>query len=161
MIPCLTTWASTEDTNGYSSHDMALPDIAKEIADHYKIETPLHNDEGNFPFTFNENLTLELFSIDKENVGILAKLGDPKELSQDPQNFLKNVLQWNFARQQEQQEILTWDPKQNQIILFLRIPIITLSTKSIIENIEQFLSTLDFWVTTINQDPSSSIFSPI
>jgi len=128
-----------------------LKDVINDIAKGLKIPPPEPNEDGEYVFVFDDLLEISLLSLKKNSLIISAAVS--YELSNTPEmeNLFKKILQLNFIRLKEYEEVLTWDPDSYAIVLFKEIPFSDLSEKPILDHLEKFLNSLEFWQGAIAQ----------
>lgn len=134
-----------------------LKDVINDIAKGLKIEVPQPDDDGEYTLVFDDNLEVYLFSLKQNSLILTSVISEELPNTTETENFLKKILQINFIRLKDHEEVLTWDPDFSLIILSKEIPFSNLSEKPILEHLEKFLNSLEFWQSTISQGANSPI----
>lgn len=134
-----------------------LKDVINDIAKGLKIKAPEPDENGEYTFVFDDKLEVSIFSLKKNSLTLKAIVSDELADTPETENLLKKILQINFIRLKEYEEVLTWDPDFYAIILTKEIPFSNLSEKPILEHLEKFLNSLEFWQSTIAQKSSAAV----
>lgn len=133
----------------------------QELAKALQIEVPAPTDNGTYTFSFDDNtLEVDILSLKNNSLILLSPVSDPLDNSPETEQLLKKLLQINFSRLKEYEEVLTWDPDSAQIILSQEIPFSTLSEKPLLRQLEQFLDNLEFWKSATAQQSTTSSHFP-
>lgn len=133
-----------------------LKNIVNEISKGLKLPIPEPGEDDEYTFTFDEVLEVDILSLGKNSFILSAYVSEALPFSPETENLLKNILQLNFSRLKEYEEVLTWDPDFGSILLFKEIPFFELSTKPILSQLETFLNNLEFWKNAITQPTTTS-----
>lgn len=133
-----------------------LKNVINDIAKGLKIESPEPTESGEYIFVFDDLLEITLTSLKKDSLIISAFVSDELSNTPETENLFKKMLQLNFIRLKDYEEILTWDPDSYAIVLSKEIPFSDLSEKPILDHLEKFLNSLEFWQAAIAQKANAS-----
>lgn len=134
-----------------------LKSVIQEVARNLKLETPEPGARNEYTFVFDDLLEVNISSFKKDSLILDAPISEPLEDSPETEKLLKKLLQWNLPRLKEYQEVLTWDPDLDQIVLSREVLFSELSEKPILGQLEKFLNNLEFWKSAIVQKKSATI----
>lgn len=139
-----------------------LNNALEEISKTYESEVPDPIKENHYEFTFDDYLSLEIFSIDEERIAFMTPFEFSKNKTQDLADQLRNVLQWSTACLKSKEEVLSWDPDRDRLIAYRAIKEEDLKEKKIIDYLESFLNYIEFWQNILggNTPPPPSSSSP-
>lgn len=137
-----------------------LKNVIDDIAKGLKITAPEPDEDGEYTFFFDNDLEVSVLSLKKDSLTLTAIACDDFPDTPEMDDLFKKILQINFIRLKEYEEVLTWDPDSYAIILSKEIPFSDLSEKPILSHLENFLNSLEFWQSAIAQKPSNTI-SPL
>lgn len=121
----------------------------QELTKALKVNLPEPEANGEYHFTFDGSLKIAILPTSKKDALVItAPITDSLNNSPETENLLKKLLQTNFSRLKEYEEVLTWDPDSAQIILSKEIPFSQLSEKPLFGQLEKFINNLEFWKNT-------------
>ncbi len=129
----------------------------QELAKALQVDVPTPTDNGAYAFSFDDNtLEVNILPLKNNALILLSPVSNPLNNSQETEQLFKKLLQINFSRLKDYEEILTWDPDSDQITLTQEIPFSTLSEKPLLGQLEQFLDNLEFWKSATAQQSTTA-----
>lgn len=134
-----------------------LKNTIHEIAKGLKLPAPEAGENDEYTFIFDDVLEVDILSLKKDSLILAAPITDTLPSPPETEDFFKKILQWNFSRLKDYEEVLTWDPDSDSITLSKEIPFSELSEKPILGQLETFLNNLEFWKSAIAQKANSTI----
>lgn len=121
--------------------------VAQELAQALKSPVPtMTNDKDPVAFSYKGRLNFSVLEQDRAIIFFSPLLLDVNESSE---NLIKSLLKWELARAREHDEIISFDPELKTLFLFKQITTVKLAEKKLIQHLEDFLNSLDFWIAAI------------
>ncbi len=119
------------------------------------------DEEGSYVFVIDNQLEIRLSSLDKDYIVFQGLIGDPIPPNNSAEERLKLILQWNFARIEDNNDILSIDNGTRKIAVVRKLALKNLELTSLLDNIESFIQNVDFWFTAIEKKSVKSNLSPL
>lgn len=129
-----------------------LESVIQDIANSLEIVPPTSTDKGEYTFTFDDDIKVKVFPLNKDKLMMVAEVSAPLPDSPETEKLLKDALQWSLTRLKEHEETLTWDPDSHQMVLAKETPFSELSEKPISGQLEKFLNNVDYWKSALSNE---------
>lgn len=134
---------------------MTLASLMEELRQTLRLQSLTPDADGVYSLVFDEGLDLEILGLGTSHLLVRSKLFDVPTDDQERELFLRDHLQHNLARLQQQSAVLSLDEPGRQLWLAASHRIDSLSPREFGERIEQFVNSLDWWRRLTAPAPSS------
>ena len=134
---------------------MLLEKILNELQSQFSISLPPKDDSGSVSLPFDSNIAVHISEPKDDILLIKSTISKSWSDSEKDELLLKQILNISFARIHQEDEILTWDPDANQLILFSHISNPMLLDKPFPQRLESFLNNLAFFNKLCENDPKT------
>lgn len=134
------------------------------ISEYFRIKNWAQNEFGERYAVLDENIELKIFQGNSDTLVAQGIIGEPitnPSLANANENKLKFALQNNFIRIVKHDETLAIDKRSGRISVTRYIKLMNASLDSILDSIESFVDSVDFWDTLIQRKQSFAVISPL
>ncbi len=115
-----------------------------------------------YAFIVDDQLEIRIMSLDKDSIIFQGQIGEPLPQSGNgAEARLQLILQWNFARIEDNNDVLSIDQNTRKIAVTRKLTLKHLNLNSLLENIESFVMNVSFWFLAIEKKSIASNLSPL
>ncbi len=142
---------------------MKFYDLIEAFSKNMGIDVPYPEDDGSYKFFVDDRFEV-IFTPATSNSFILwSKFGSLPKDEFRAKDLLKNLLKINLSRMYFQDETITLDHETNDLLIFNRVFLDSISLSDFLKCFEDFLNSLEFWSNYISdfgkEDKSFSSFN--
>jgi hypothetical protein len=98
---------------------------------------------------------------DRAYVVFQGCIGETLPTSNAAEARLRQLLQWNFARIEDNNDVLSIDQKSRRISIVRKILLEKLTVDSIFDHVESFVRNVDFWLAAAERKSVAASLSPL
>lgn len=141
---------------------MTWEEVVDILSEFLLLENWQKDEEEAYTFVVDEKLEIRVMCLNSDYVIFQGRIGDTLPPSGNgAQERLKLILQWNFARIQDNDDVLSIDSSSQKIAIVRKLMLKQLDLHSLIDNIESFVKNVDFWFSAIEKKSVASNLSPL
>lgn len=141
---------------------MTWNEVIEVLSEFLLIENWQKDEDDAYSFVVDEVLEIRIMCLDKENVIFQGRIGDPLPPNGNgAEERLKLLLQWNFSRVRDNNDVLSIDSVTRKIAIIRRLPLRLLKFQSLLDQLESFVKNVDFWLLAMESRSVASNLSPL
>ncbi|MDR2735245.1 MAG: CesT family type III secretion system chaperone [Puniceicoccales bacterium] len=129
------------------------------LSEFFRVEDWATEIGGVYEVVLDKAIDLKVYKIDNNTIGLNGTVGEPIGDNKQSESVLKKILQWNFGRLKDNNDVVSIDMAQQKLLIIRRLGLKHIDDCEIIHQAESFVSNLSFWAdaTTTQQIPIQSL----
>jgi hypothetical protein len=140
---------------------MTLEEVLSILSEFFLIKDWEKNGSGEYSVVVDNKIDVSFIPVEKTHVVFQGCFGDALPNSDAAEAKLKRLLQWNFARVQHNNDVLSVDQKSRRISVFRRISFDKLTMDSLLDHVDSFVRNVDFWLSASESKRVAVGLSPL
>lgn len=141
---------------------MTWEEAVEVLSEFLLLENWQKDSDGTYAFIVDNQLEIRVFCIDWDYILFQGLIGAPLPTNgESARERLKLILQLNFARIEDNNDVLSIDSDARKIAITRKLMLKDLELNSLIDNIESFVKNVDFWFSAIEMRSIISNLSPL
>jgi hypothetical protein len=140
---------------------MTWEEVLEVLSEFLMIEHWTKGDDQSYSIVIDDSIDMNFIPFDRTHVVFQGCIGDTLPTNNAAEARLKQLLQWNFARIEDNNDILSIDPKLRKVSIVRKILLDKLTTDSILDHVESFVRNVDFWLAAAERKSVAASLSPL
>lgn len=141
---------------------MTLEEAVNILSEFLMIENWEKDENEAYSIIVDDQLEIRVISIDRDYVIFNGSIGEQlPSTGNSAEARLKQLLQWNFARIQDNNDVLSVDQQTRKISVTRKLALSKLELDSLLDNLESFVKNIDFWAAAAERKSVTIGLSPL
>jgi hypothetical protein len=116
------------------------------LSEFLMVENWDREEDGAYSVVIDDAIDINFIPFSSTHIVFQGCFGEPLPTNNSAEAKLKQLLQWNFARIMDNNDILSVDQKSHKIAIVRKILLDKLSINSLLDHVESFVRNVDFWL---------------
>ncbi|MDR3274025.1 MAG: CesT family type III secretion system chaperone [Puniceicoccales bacterium] len=140
---------------------MIWEEIIGVLSEFLMVEHWDKEDDGSYSVVIDDTIDISFIPASKTHIIFQGCIGEPLPTNNSAEAKLRQLLQWNFARIEDNNDILSVDQKLRRISIVRKILLDKLTIDSLLDHVESFVRNVDFWLAAAEHKTSRTGLSPL
>ncbi|MDR1255983.1 MAG: type III secretion system chaperone [Puniceicoccales bacterium] len=140
---------------------MTWEEIVNVLSEFLMIEHWEKEEDGSYSIVIDESIEVNFIPLDKNYLVFQGCIGETLPANNSIEAKLKQLLRWNFARIEDNNDVLSIDQRLRRISIARKILISQLSLDNLMDHVESFVRNVDFWLVAAERKTVAVGLSPL
>ncbi|MDR2436151.1 MAG: CesT family type III secretion system chaperone [Puniceicoccales bacterium] len=140
---------------------MTWEDTIGVLSEFLMVERWDREEDGAYSIVIDDAIDINFIPSSSMHIVFQGCFGEPLPTNNSAEAKLKQLLQWNFARIADNNDILSVDQKSRKISIVRKILLEKLSIDSLLDHVESFVRNVDFWLAAAEHKTTAAGLSPL
>ncbi|MDR2721095.1 MAG: CesT family type III secretion system chaperone [Puniceicoccales bacterium] len=140
---------------------MTWEDTIGILSEFLMVEHWDREEDGAYSIVIDDAIDINFIPLSSMYLIFQGCIGETLPTNNSAEAKLRQLLQWNFARIIDNNDVLSIDQKSRRISIIRKIFLDKLSVDSLLDHIESFVRNVDFWLAAAGHKATAIGLSPL
>ncbi|MDR0595212.1 MAG: CesT family type III secretion system chaperone [Puniceicoccales bacterium] len=140
---------------------MIWEEIVNVLSEFLMVEHWNGGDDGSYSVVIDDVIDVNFIPVSKTYIIFQGCMGKALPANNSTEAKLKRLLQWNFARIKDNNDVLSVDQRSRRISIVRKILLEKLTVDSLLDHVESFVRNVDFWLAASEHKSMAAGLSPL